>query len=165
MIGASTREEATCVYASPALLSTRPTQPAHPSTSASPRTTVSLWRKSEGENIDAGCHEDATCTPGNPGHHSCRCKPGFKGDGYSCVPDCPVACQNGGVCVEPGRCSCTSGYQVDIAGSPNLELPLMHCLNMSLSGRALSRRHQRVSFGPGSPSVRGRLTMCEQVKK
>jgi len=60
---------------------------------------------------DHGCHEDATCTSDSPGHHSCRCKPGFKGDGYSCVPDCPVVCQNGGVCVEPGQCSCTSGYQ------------------------------------------------------
>jgi len=60
---------------------------------------------------DHGCHADATCSPASPGHHLCRCKPGFKGDGYSCVPDCPVSCQNGGTCVEPGRCSCTSGYQ------------------------------------------------------
>ena len=144
------------------MLSTRPTRPAKPSTSASPGTTVGLLRKPKAENVATGCHEDATCTSASPGHHSCRCKPGFKGDGYSCVPDCPVVCQNGGVCVEPGRCSCTSGYQVEMAATPSFELSLMR---LNMSGRALSRRHQRVSFGPGRPSVWRRLAMCEQVKK
>ena len=60
MVGASTREEATCVYASPALLSTQATQPAYPSTSASLGTTVSPRGKSEKtENpprVPRGCH-------------------------------------------------------------------------------------------------------------
>jgi len=55
------------------------------------------------------CHRDAVCTD-TGGHHSCRCKPGYLGDGHHCTPECRVPCQNGGSCSFPGSCTCPPGY-------------------------------------------------------
>ncbi|XP_066585384.1 protein kinase C-binding protein NELL1-like isoform X2 [Prorops nasuta] len=64
------------------------------------------------------CNEHATCV-NTAGSYYCVCKEGYAGDGYTCKPICKQTCQNGGVCVSPGRCSCRRGY---IGNSCELDL-------------------------------------------
>ncbi|XP_014488740.1 PREDICTED: protein kinase C-binding protein NELL1-like isoform X2 [Dinoponera quadriceps] len=67
---------------------------------------------------DHTCDEHATCV-NTVGSYYCVCKDGYTGDGYTCKPVCNQTCQNGGVCVAPGRCSCRRGY---IGNSCELDL-------------------------------------------
>ncbi|XP_011687422.1 PREDICTED: protein kinase C-binding protein NELL1-like [Wasmannia auropunctata] len=64
------------------------------------------------------CDKHATCVNTN-GSYYCNCTEGYTGDGFTCKPVCNQTCQNGGVCVAPGRCSCRRGY---IGNSCELDL-------------------------------------------
>ncbi len=56
-----------------------------------------------------GCASEATCSKTGPGTHVCKCKAGFKGDGYSCIVACqPSDCDDNNVCTTE---SCNSEGQ------------------------------------------------------
>lgn len=63
------------------------------------------------------CAADATCT-NTAGGYDCTCRPGYSGDGRSCVPDGPCVVDNGGcaqTCTEVAGnavCSCHPGFQL-----------------------------------------------------
>nr|XP_045616855.1 protein kinase C-binding protein NELL2-like [Procambarus clarkii] len=56
------------------------------------------------------CHEHASCTNTRGGYH-CTCHAGYSGDGFKCSPVCNTTCENGGVCITPGKCECRRGFR------------------------------------------------------
>jgi hypothetical protein len=56
----------------------------------------------------AGCHADATCA-NTVGGFTCTCKPGYDGDGFSCVSNNACTLDNGGC---PQRCADVEGTAV-----------------------------------------------------
>lgn len=58
------------------------------------------------------CDENAICTNTVRGH-SCTCKPGYVGNGTVCRAFCDDGCRNGGSCVAPNTCLCSSGFTGD----------------------------------------------------
>lgn len=64
------------------------------------------------------CHWLAACIDLPDENHkkmySCKCKPGFVGNGFHCVDACEGFCLNGGSCLKTGRgetkCLCASGF-------------------------------------------------------
>ncbi|CAI4223028.1 unnamed protein product [Auanema sp. JU1783] len=64
-----------------------------------------------------GCHWLAACMDlpdeGNKPRYSCKCKPGYVGNGYTCSDICAGFCKNGSTCLKTGRgevkCVCSSG--------------------------------------------------------
>ncbi|CAI5451406.1 unnamed protein product [Caenorhabditis angaria] len=65
------------------------------------------------------CHWLAACIDLPDENHrkmySCKCKPGFVGNGYKCSDSCEGFCQNGGTCLKTGRgetkCVCPKGFE------------------------------------------------------
>ncbi|CAB3397721.1 unnamed protein product [Caenorhabditis bovis] len=64
------------------------------------------------------CHWLAACIDLPDENHkkmySCKCKPGFVGNGFHCVDACLGYCKNGGQCLKTGRgetkCQCPNGF-------------------------------------------------------
>ncbi|UMM36712.1 hypothetical protein L5515_008753 [Caenorhabditis briggsae] len=64
------------------------------------------------------CHWLAACIDLPDENHkkmySCKCKPGFAGNGFHCVDACEGFCLNGGSCLKTGRgetkCICANGF-------------------------------------------------------
>uniref|UniRef100_A0A8D0CM60 Neural EGFL like 1 n=1 Tax=Scleropages formosus TaxID=113540 RepID=A0A8D0CM60_SCLFO len=55
------------------------------------------------------CDKNAICTNTIQGH-TCTCRPGYVGNGTICRAFCEEGCRNGGTCVSPNTCLCTSGF-------------------------------------------------------
>ena len=78
------------------------------------------------------CHTNATCINMN-GTYDCLCNPGYFGDGFSCITECPI-CGNNTECdidlVENiASCICKDGYDLDQLSG--LCVDTNECLNIT----------------------------------